>query len=190
MTIPTLQTARLILRPFALEDAPAIQELAGAYEVAAGTLTMPHPYEDGMAEAWIESQQAVSGPEEGMVLAITTEEEGVIGAIGFHLERDHQRGELGYWVGVPYWNQGFVTEACAAMLDYVFDELGVNRVQAQHFTRNPASGRVMEKVGMRFEGIRRQHVRRLGEFEDLAVSGILASDREDPQLEAQELSPK
>lgn len=176
MKIPTIETDRLTLRPFGLGDAPVVQRLAGDYEVARGTLTMPHPYEDGMAEAWIETQQSSSDPGAGFVLAITTSEDGVVGAIGLEVEEEHQRGELGYWVGVPYWGRGYATEACAALLRHGFDVIGLNRIEAQHFLSNPASGRVMQKVGMRFEGIRRECLLRFGEFEDAAMYGILAHE--------------
>lgn len=177
MTIPTLETPRLVLRPFVLEDAPVVQRLAGAYEVASTTLNMPYRYEDGMAEAWIGSHEASWNAREGLVLAMTSADEGLVGAIGVDLSPDHERGELGYWVGLPYWNRGYATEACAALLDWCFDTLGLNRIQAQHFTRNPASGRVLQKIGMSPEGIRRQHFLRMGQFQDVAWYGILRSDR-------------
>lgn len=179
MTIPTIETARLVLRPFGPEDAPALQLLAGNYEVARGTLTMPHPYEDGVAEAWIATHHAKGESGEGVVLAMTTADDGVVGAIGLEIEEEHQRGELGYWVGVPYWGRGYATEACAGLLRYGFDVIGLNRIEAQHFLSNPASGRVMQKLGMRFEGIARERFVRFGELEDAALYGILAHELPD-----------
>jgi len=177
MSIPTLRTPRLVLRPFTLDDAPVVQHLAGAYEVASTTLNMPHPYEDGMAEAWIKTHEAACDAGEGVVLAMTSKDDGVIGALGLSLTPAHRRGELGYWIGRPYWNRGYATEAGKALLGWAFDALELNRIQAQHFTRNPASGRVVHKIGMEFEGIRRQHFLRFGEFEDVTVYAILRSDR-------------
>ena len=81
MPIPTLQTAQLLLRPFTLEDAPIVQQLAGAHEVASTTLNIPHPYEDGMAEDWISTHQAGWDTEESVTLAMTSEGDGVVGAI-------------------------------------------------------------------------------------------------------------
>ena len=101
----------------------------------------------------------------------------MIGTVGLQLRIEYKRGELGYWVGVPYWNQGYATEASAALVDYGFSELCLNRIQARHYVRNPASGRVMEKVGMRHEGLMRQHIRVRGEFEDVSMYSILSSDR-------------
>ena len=180
MPIPTLQTAQLRLRPFTLDDAPVVQRLAGAHEVASTTLNIPHPYEDGMAEEWISCHEAAWEAKKLLALAMTSEADEVVGAISLKLNPTHRRGELGYWVGLPYWNRGYATEASAALLGLGFDVLGLNRIQAQHITRNPASGRVMQKVGMEFEGIRRQHFLARGEFEDVAVYAILCSDRPRP----------
>lgn len=83
----------------------------------------------------------------------------------------------GYW-GKPYWNQGYCSEAGKAVLQYAFAELGLLRIHASHIGRNPASGRVMRKLGMQHEGSRRQHVRKGDECEDLEVYGILRNDME------------
>ncbi len=177
MAIPTLRTRRLVLRPFTLDDASVIQELAGAHEVAIGTLTVPHPYEDGMAEDWIQGLDRDWQDREALALAMEAEPHGLVGTVGLvELEIPHGRAELGYWVGVPYWGRGYATEGGSAVLEYAFNVLGLNRVWAQHFTRNPASGRVLEKLGFRREGTLRSHHRRFGEFEDAAVYGTLASE--------------
>ena len=97
----------------------------------------------------------------------------MIGAVGLRIEREDQRAELGYWIGRPYWNQGYCTEAARAVLDFGFEQLGLNRIYASHFTRNPASGRVMQKLGMTHEGRLRQHVRKWDAFEDVEVYAVL-----------------
>ena len=94
------------------------------------------------------------------------------------LDQQHARAEMGYWIGKPYWNNGYCTEAAEAVLRYGFTELGLNRIYAHHFGRNPASGRVMEKIGMVYEGCLRQHVQRWGVFEDLKIYAILKSEYE------------
>jgi RimJ/RimL family protein N-acetyltransferase len=88
----------------------------------------------------------------------------------------HARAELGYWIGVPFWNRGYCTEATRALVDLGFRSLGLHRIQARHLTRNPASGRVMLTLGMRMEGINRDAMRKHGRFEDLAVYAILADE--------------
>jgi RimJ/RimL family protein N-acetyltransferase len=177
-TQPILTTDRLILRPFSLSDAGAVQELAGAYEVALNT-SIPHPYPDGGAALWIGSHQAHFDQGEGVHFAVTRRRgEQLIGAMGLTLAPDHRRAELGYWIGVPFWGQGFATEAGRAVVAYGFRELGLLRIMATHYARNPASGRVMQKLGMTREGCLRRHVLRWDEPQDLVLYGILREEWE------------
>jgi RimJ/RimL family protein N-acetyltransferase len=174
---PTLQTKRLILRPFALADAPEVRRLASDRAIADTTLSIPHPYPDGLAEEWIGTHQARYEQGTQVSFAIVRRADGaLLGAIGIHPEAGHGHAEMGYWIGVPYWNQGYTTEAAAAVLHYAFTTLGLHRVFAEHMTRNPASGRVMQKIGMRHEGILREHMLKWGVYEDVAVYGILSSE--------------
>ena len=177
--IPTLETDRLILRPFTLADAPAVQRLAGAREVASTTLNIPHPYPDGAAEQWIAKHQEVFAKGEALELAVTRRADGaLVGAMGLRLEVEHARAELGYWIGTPYWGRGYGTEAAGAVVRYGFEALGLNRIYACHLVRNPASGRVMQKIGMAYEGCQRGHLRKWGQFEDVALYGILKEEYE------------
>ena len=174
---PTLHTERLILRPFQLADAAQVQRLAGEKDIASTTLNIPHPYEEGMAEEWIGQHQERFEKGVSVVFAIV-ERSGndPIGAIGLEINPDHRRAELGYWIGKPYWNQGFCTEAAKAVLIYAFQERDLNRVHAMHLTRNPASGEVMRKIGMVQEGTLRSHVVKWGVTEDLAIYGIISKE--------------
>ena len=188
MSFPEIRTERLFLRGFTAADAPRIQALAGEREVASGTLTIPHPYEDGMAEIWIAGQAEAWDAKQMFTLAMTTGADGLVGAVGLRLVPEHRRAELGYWIGVPYWNRGYATEASAGVLEYGFTELSLNRIVARHYQRNPASGRVLEKLGMRHEGTQRQHVVRWDQLEDLECYAILesewrgqAAERPDPE---------
>jgi RimJ/RimL family protein N-acetyltransferase len=100
---PTLCTPRLELRPFTLDDAQVVQRLAGDRAIADTTANIPHPYEDGMAEAWISTHPALYEQKIDAVYAMTLADTGeLVGAIGLMLNLDNQRGELGYWVGKPY----------------------------------------------------------------------------------------
>jgi [ribosomal protein S5]-alanine N-acetyltransferase len=174
MQQPNLETARLVLRPFTLADALAVQRLAGVYEVADMTLNIPHPYPDGAADEWIATHPDNFAAGTAVTFAITLRETAELcGGIGLHITQRHMHAELGYWLGLPYWNRGYTTEAAAALLNYGFTVLGLHRIHAHHFTRNPASGRVMQKLGMTFEGVLREHVRKGERFEDLASYGIL-----------------
>jgi RimJ/RimL family protein N-acetyltransferase len=181
---PTLTTKRLILRPFALSDAHTVQRLAGDRKIAATTLNIPHPYEDGVAEAWIESQQEQFERGELVSFAVVLGERtgdslietALVGSIGLHISQKHARAELGYWIGVPYWNQGYCTEAARAVVRYGIQTLGLNRIQSRHLVRNPASGRVMQKIGMRYEGTMRQAVLKWEVFEDVNLYAVLKDE--------------
>jgi len=171
---PTLTTARLVLRPFTLADAPQVRELAGAFAVADTTLHIPHPYPEGAAEAWI----AMHGPEwatgAGATFAVT-EREGaaLVGAIGVVIDAASESAELGYWIAADRWGRGYATEAGRVIVAYCFAALGLRRVHARHFTRNPASGRVLEKLGMQRTG-QRSVVRKAERDEEVAELEIVA----------------
>jgi ribosomal-protein-alanine N-acetyltransferase len=176
---PVLETERMILRPFKLTDAKDVQTLAGHRDIAETTYNVPHPYEDGTAETWISTHEDKYNKEEAVTLAMTLKEDGrLVGCISlFEVIKGH-KGELGYWVGVPYWGKGYCTEAARAIMEYGFTELDLNRIHACYFTKNAASGRVMEKLGMSYEGTQIQHTLKWGKFEDLALMGILKKDWE------------
>jgi RimJ/RimL family protein N-acetyltransferase len=174
---PVLETDRLILRPFEPADAPLVQVLAGAREIADTTLTIPHPYPDGTAAAWIATHEPAWQAGSGATYAITRRgARTLVGAIGLHIIKAHGCAELGYWIAVAHWNQGYCTEAVRAVAAFGFDSLKLHRIQARHFTRNASSGRVMQKAGMRYEGVLRGAIRKWDAFEDVAVYGLLASD--------------
>lgn len=179
ISIPTLETERLLLRPFALSDAPQVQALAGDAVIADTTSCIPHPYEEGMAEEWIATHLPKFRTGERVDLAITAKETGgLVGAISLTIQRGYKRAELGFWIGREYWNRGYCTEAARTVIEYGFRRLFLNRIYSHHFCRNPASGRVMVKIGMSREGLLRQHVFKGERFEDLVVYGILKRDWE------------
>lgn len=168
-----------MLRPFALSDAADVQRLAGDWAVADTTLSIPHPYPDGAAESWIAGHAERLQRREILVLAVTLRTTGELaGCISLRLHDDHGRAEMGYWLGVPYWNRGYCSEAARALVAYGFEQMGLHRIFAHHLTRNPASGRVMQKAGMTYEGTQRQHIRKDERYEDVAAYGILRSEYE------------
>lgn len=152
--------------------------LAGDALVAETTLNIPHPYPPAEAEAWIRRHREEAESGNALNLAIERRDDrALVGAIGLRIVPEHARAEVGYWIGVPYWGNGYATEATRALIDHAFDELGLNRVYAFHFTGNPASGRVLEKAGMRFEGELREEHFKNGEYRNSRVYGIIRSDR-------------
>lgn len=174
---PILETERLVLRPFQLDDSEKVEILAGDKLVASTTLNIPHPYPKGGAKEWIATHETSFHEGKGVTYAITHKQTSeLIGAISLmNLTPSHQ-AELGYWIGVPYWNKGYCTEAGREIIQYGFIDRMLNRIHACYLSRNPASGRVMEKLGMRYEGTRRQHILKWGIFEDLELMGLLKTD--------------
>ncbi len=174
---PVLATGRLVLRKFQLSDAPEVKRLVGDREVAANTLLIPHPYENGMAETWISTNSQLYDRGEGVIWAITCKKNKVLmGAIGLNIEPAFQKAELGYWVGRQYWSNNYATEAGFKVVEYGFKVLKLNRIYSRHLGRNPASGRVMQKLGMKHEGCLRQDVIKWGKLENIEIYGLLRSE--------------
>jgi len=175
LPIPQLQTQRLLLRPFVPADGPAVEALAGVREVADTTLSIPHPYPSGAGVVWIATHAGAWTRGSGLTLAIcnAADDGALIGAVGLELNKTHRHGEIGYWIGRPWWGSGYATEAAKALTTYGLGPLGLRRIQGRHFIRNPASGRVLLKLGMQLEGVNRDAFLRWGQFEDVAVYAIL-----------------
>src|SRR5579885_1690158 len=115
-----LETARLILREFSQADSPELVPLIGAREVAETTLRIPHPYEEKHAREFLASVVK----ENELRLAIRLRSDGsLIGGIGLHPQMEHQRAELGYWIGVPFWGNGYATEAAREVVRFGFESL-------------------------------------------------------------------
>jgi len=178
MTPLTLETDRLVLRIHREEDLSTLVQLAGAREVAATTLRIPHPYTEQDAREFIANCEADANAGRVTRFAITRRGDGQFcGGIGLRLDHAHHHAELGYWLGVPFWGQGYATEAAHAVVDYGFDALGLHRIYASHFAPNVASGGVLRKIGMRHEGCHRGHICKWDKFYDLECYGMLKSDR-------------
>ncbi|WP_108670354.1 GNAT family N-acetyltransferase [Peribacillus acanthi] len=173
----TLETERLLLRPLTTIDSERVEELASDYDVAKTTLTIPYPYPKGSAMHFITSVLEMEKDGKLAIFAIVDKgTNDLIGIINMNLSLVYQRGELAYWVGKSYWGQGYGTEAAKVVMKYGFEELGLNKVFAQSFTNNPGSWKIMEKIGLKYEGTLKQHVVRFGEFHDLAHYGLLKEE--------------
>ena len=169
-----LQTERLILRPYRPSDVPSIVRLIGAREVAATTLRIPHPYTEDDARALLRRWAKEKVPTHfGIFLGATGEH---CGGAGLNLEPDHDRAELGYWIGVPYWGSGIASEAAREVVRYGFETLGLHRIYANCFVGNDASVKILKKLGMKYEGCFRQHYKKWGEYRDGENYGLLADE--------------
>ena len=151
-----LETDRLTLRAPRLEDAKAIAHLANDRRIAENTTRIPHPYRLADAEAFI--AQVNCGRDE-LAFLVTLDDE-PIGACGL-VQIDGPTPDLGYWIGAPYWGNGYATEATRAVIDHAFTTLGHEAIQAGARVTNPASRRVLEKCGFQWTGVGLYRIRAL-----------------------------
>ncbi len=144
-----IETSRLSLRAFQQEDAPRLSYFLGDYDVAKMTATVPHPYPVLSAEGWILMASASRAKGDNFPFAVTTPRDGLIGSCG--VKRRTLSGvvawELGYWIGKPYWGEGYASEAAQAVIDWARKDLGAEVFTAGHYADNPASGRVLQRLG-------------------------------------------
>jgi RimJ/RimL family protein N-acetyltransferase len=153
---PVLETERLVLRAPRLEDAKAIAQLANDRRIAENTTRVPHPYKLADAEDFIEQVNKAGGE---LALLITLDDE-PIGACGL-AKLDGPAPDLGYWLGAPYWGNGYATEAARAVIDHAFTALSTDAVQAGARVTNPASRRVLEKCAFQWTGVGLYRIRAL-----------------------------
>ena len=147
-SIPVLETKRLALRAPRLEDAKTVATLANDRRIAENTARIPHPYKMSDAEGFIAGANKAGGEAEFL---ITLRDETIVGACGLLMQE--QTPELGFWLGVPHWSQGYATEALHAVIDYAFTDLAHESLQAGARVTNPASRRVLEKCGFQWNGV-------------------------------------
>jgi len=170
-TQPTLHTARLALRPFTLDDAADLQRLAGNPEISNTSIW----FSLGSEKQWIGEHPAWFKDGAAIHYAVTIDAV-LCGYLGLSLSLVHRFGDLGFWIDPQQWNKGYATDACTALLIYGFSAFDLHRITAGHFSRNSASGRVMQKLGMAHEGTLRQHIFKDAHFEDLEIYGLLADE--------------
>ena len=145
---PVVSTERLILRGPVRNDAAALAHLLGDLNVAGMTSMIPHPYGLADAEAWIDSAMTCDWRNEANFV-IEHHNFGVVGGLGF---KPGDRPELGYWIGRPYWNRGYATEAARGAMKWVKREWRKPVIVSGHFADNPASGQVLCKAGFLYTG--------------------------------------
>jgi [ribosomal protein S5]-alanine N-acetyltransferase len=156
METPTIQTERLILRPLALSDAPAIQRHFNNWNIIKNMATVvPWPYPDDGAETFVKQQvEKIAAGEETYqwVLVLRSGPGEAIGNIRFDARVDHPKGNRGFWLAEPYWNRGLMTEAVLSVNDFAFRTLGVESFHVCNVASNEASRRVKQKTGAEFAG--------------------------------------
>ena len=145
-----IKTDRLILRPIGDRDAQNISTLAGDIDIARMTSTIPYPYPVISADFFIMTNR--ENRRRGLCYnyAVTLRDnDQLMGVVGVFRRGEDTALELGYWIGKPYWNQGYTTEACSAVLREAQQSLGVTRIVAGVFVDNPASLKVLRKLGFK-----------------------------------------
>ena len=191
---PELRTERLTLRAFRPDDAADVQRLAGDDAIASAMMSVPHPLDDRKAAAWVADHRSLWRQGKGVSFAIALRGDGrLVGAFWIHFRPEDaetpehdvsgkpakpgtpgpaaspgpQAGRMGYWIGKEFWSRGYCTEAGAAVVRFAFRQLGLDRIRGVHFTRNPASGRVMRKIGMTHQAHLPARANYRGKMEDL-----------------------
>lgn len=195
-----LHTERLILQPLVLEDADSMYKLLQEREIAYNTVSIPFPYENGMAESFIQSTIDGLKDKNGTITALSLSirrqsDNAFMGAMCFDAidtEEDEntddgnnenttrsniRTGTMGYWLGKPYWGHGYCTEAARELIRFGFLDgdnslLNLDMVKAHHYSRNPASGNVMTKIGLKHVEHLPKHVEKWGVLEDVEVYAI------------------
>jgi len=181
-THPVLTTARLRLRPLRDDVAAAIAAGAGDHRVARYLLQVPSPYPLSLARRWLRHRREWWSQGRGVTFAICavppTDDapDDLIGTTSLRRFVRDRRAELGYWLIAPVWGRGLATEAVRAVIDYGFVGLGLARIYAQVLGGNVASERVLDKLGMQREGLKRQHVRKGRKLCDVSIYGLLRSE--------------
>ncbi|MBT0772527.1 GNAT family N-acetyltransferase [Kineosporia sp. J2-2] len=173
-----LHTPRLLLRDIAPGDVDAVHAYAGDPEVCRFMVWGPNTLDDTRAFV-AEQLVAAAAPDRRTHnrLIVHAGSGQVIGGIELRLESPaNQRGDFGYILRRDHWGQGYATEASRAVLDLGFGQLGLHRITATCDPGNTASARVLEKSGLRREGLMRQHLRRGGQWRDSLLYAVLASD--------------
>ncbi|HHG86502.1 MAG TPA: N-acetyltransferase [Bacteroidetes bacterium] len=159
-TFPELNTSRLLLRKITLADVPALLKYVNHKSITDNILNFPAPYLEEDAVFRLNFVHQGFKNAERYVFAIILKEGGeLIGEIGLHLDGAHNRAEMGFWLAVPFWNMGLMTEAVKVVLEFGFEALKLHKIHATHYLDNPASAKVLQHCGMLKEAELKDHYR-------------------------------
>lgn len=173
MEVPLkIETERLILSPLKESDIPLITEYLQEKIISDNTSHIPYPYSESDARTWLKMSDGALTAKTGYTFAIREKEGKIIGAIGLH-DRGDDKAELGYWIAVPFWNKGYATEAASAILNFGIKELKFHKIYATHFIHNPASGKIMEKIGMQKEAVLKHHMKKEEQYLDIQMYSLI-----------------
>ena len=177
MTI--LQSERLTLRPLTLDDAEQIEILAGDPDVAKTTSNIPHPYPKGAGKDFVlGTKKLIQSNKLVLFGMVQKKSQDFIGVINLNLSLEHNRAEFGYFVGKEFWGKGYGTEAAQVLFSYGFEQMQLNRIYAATFAENVGSRRIMEKIGLVYEGLFQEHMVRDGQTHDVVYYGLTKTQYE------------
>lgn len=180
--LPTLLTPHLVLRPLRPDDAPQIAALAGNRNVSRFTRHIPFPYDEALASQFIREQRSAFNKGEEWTWAVCLKDGlTLVGCISVTFAEE-MSGELGYWIGEPYWNKGYATEAARAVANHVFSACEIWELESRHLFGNDASGRVLTKLGFQVVGFTQENSRGTPQnivlYRQLRAAWIARPDRE------------
>ncbi len=177
---PSLQTARLRLRPFVADDASIVSQLAGTPDIALRTISIPLPYSLTAAKTWIAGLPHLyrTGAAVHFALSLLETKE-LIGSIALRqIDEKNANAELEIWIGIPWQRRGYGSEALQEVLNFAFDKLNLHRIYSYHVAGLEDSSGFMQKLGFFQEGVLRDALRKEGRFLDIALSARLAEPAE------------
>ncbi len=164
-SLPVILTKRLRLRMPVAKDIPQLVEYANHPQISKMTLNVPHPYQEKDAISWLNMANQGFEDKNHFVFAICKQtDDKFMGGIGLRVNSRFNHAELGFWLGEPFWNNGYVTEATGKILEFGFEQIGLRKIFATHMIDNPASGKVMIKNGMIKEGELVDHIKKADEY--------------------------
>ncbi len=179
----TIETRRLVLRRFTIDDAPAMYQNWASDPVVTKYLTWPVHANVKVTKSLLEDWVSAYSRETNYQWAIILKKHGnePIGSIAaVHVDDNVAAVEIGYCIGKNWWHQGIVSEALRAVMDFFFDKVDANRIACRHDPRNPHSGMVMQKCGMKYEGTMRSADRNNQGICDASWYALLKSERSAP----------
>jgi RimJ/RimL family protein N-acetyltransferase len=176
-----LETERFFLRPVLEDDVDDIYQNVKDYDIARWLISVPHPYpEDGAIKYIRECHELMKkglSYELPIKLKATQEMVGIMAVL--KVDRKNRNAELGYWIAKKYWRKGFATEAGLRVLEFGFNVLNLERMYAKCIPENNASRRVMEKMGMKYEGTFRHEILKENKYFDMSYCGIIKEEWKD-----------
>ena len=171
-----LKTSRLLLRPPVKEDAATLECYLSDRRIAETTAAIPHPYPRGGALDWMTMVDGRWADGTAATFVVVRRDNGKILGVISLMGKSRSEMQAGYWIAVPFWGNGYATEALHRIVRYAFNHLGLPRLGARHFAHNPASGRVMLKAGLHFDTVIPAGSSRDGVFYDSVQYSITAED--------------